>query len=258
MGVVALRESSCSTVSSTDAAPQFSSRWATDLVPGIGSMTGDRCSSHARATWDGVAPTVAATASTGPPGRASPPDAIGNQGMKPIERASQCGQHVLRRAVAEVVQVLHAHDGDDRARGLQFRHGDLGEADVADLPFGDQLGEEAELVLGRDLRVDAVELEQVDALESEAPEAHLALLAEVLGSSHRQPLTRTLPCETRLGGDDQPVGIGVEGLEDDRLAHLGPVRVGGVDEVDPEVDCPSDHGHAPGPVGRFAPHARAR
>jgi hypothetical protein len=44
-----------SPVSRSAAAARFSSRCATDEVPGIGSITGERASSQARATWAGVA-----------------------------------------------------------------------------------------------------------------------------------------------------------------------------------------------------------
>ena len=44
------RAANCSSVSSTCAAPTFSSRCATRPVPGIGSMTGERRSSQASAS----------------------------------------------------------------------------------------------------------------------------------------------------------------------------------------------------------------
>src|SRR4029077_11615486 len=42
-------------------AARFSRRWATDDVPGINRMLGERCSSHASATCLGVDPSRAAT-----------------------------------------------------------------------------------------------------------------------------------------------------------------------------------------------------
>ena len=79
--------SSFSTVSRSSrsvAARRFSSRCATLDVPGIGSITDDRCSSHASATAGAVTPNRWAASATGPPGSASRPDAIGNQGRKPM------------------------------------------------------------------------------------------------------------------------------------------------------------------------------
>jgi hypothetical protein len=52
----------------------------------------------------------------------------------------------------------------DFLRGPQLLHGDLGQADVADLPLVPQALQLAHLVGERHDRVDAVELEQVDAL----------------------------------------------------------------------------------------------
>src|ERR1700679_3961550 len=45
------------------AAAMFSSRWATDDVPGIGTATGERRNNHASATWNGVARSSWAAAS---------------------------------------------------------------------------------------------------------------------------------------------------------------------------------------------------
>ena len=66
----------------------FSSKWAIDDVPGIGSITGERCSSQASAIWDGVASWAAATRSSRPPGLARSPVASGNHGMKPMPARS--------------------------------------------------------------------------------------------------------------------------------------------------------------------------
>ncbi len=58
-------------------------------VPGIGMITGLRCSSHATAIWLGVAPCALAIASSAEPSRVNSPAASGNQGMKPMPWASQ-------------------------------------------------------------------------------------------------------------------------------------------------------------------------
>jgi len=76
-------------VNATSAARMFSSKWSTLDVPGIGTMTGERRSSQASASWAGVAPCARAAASSGPPGRASCPVAIGYQGMNAMSLASQ-------------------------------------------------------------------------------------------------------------------------------------------------------------------------
>src|ERR1044071_2824749 len=63
-------------------AATFSSRCATFDVPGIGSMTGLRLSTHASAIWLGVAPWDAAMASRIEPLSARRPAASGNQDRK--------------------------------------------------------------------------------------------------------------------------------------------------------------------------------
>ena len=75
-------------MSSICAAAKFSSRCSIEDVPGIGSITGERASSHASAICAGVASCSRAIRSSGPPDSASLPVASGNQGMKPIRASS--------------------------------------------------------------------------------------------------------------------------------------------------------------------------
>src|SRR6266849_4451820 len=86
-----MRSSSCHLFASifNSAAATFSSRCSTLEVPGIGSMTGDRASSHARATWEGVAFHRAAIRLIGLLEPETRPAASGNHGIKPIFSLSQ-------------------------------------------------------------------------------------------------------------------------------------------------------------------------
>src|SRR5204862_7039392 len=110
------------------AAAMFSSRCGTEPVPGIGSMTGALCKSHARVTCDGVAPSFFATAFTFAL-RSDAPAASGYQGRKAMPRRSHA-QYILGAAVAEVVAVLNRDDGHDLARLLELVHRHVGQADV--------------------------------------------------------------------------------------------------------------------------------
>ena len=91
-------------VSSTDAAPTFSSRWRTCDVPGIGSITGERCSSHASASCDRPIP-AAAIRSTVRPAR-SARRAEREPGDEPIPRPCR-GRARPRTRGRKVVAVLH-------------------------------------------------------------------------------------------------------------------------------------------------------
>ena len=188
------------------AAAQFSSRWSTDDVPGMGSITGERRSSQARHTWETVAPSCWATWSSGPPGRDSFPLASGNHGMKPIRCSLAVVDDVVGAAVGDVVLVLHADHRHDPPGRLDLGHAHLGQPDLGHLALVAQLLQEPELVVGRHLGVDPVQLEQIDALDPEAAEAALALLAQVLGAAALDPLHRARTGEPGLGGDLQVAG----------------------------------------------------
>jgi hypothetical protein len=175
---MAFSSTNCSSVSSMAAPAMLSSRWLTFEVPGIGSMTGERLSSQARASCDGVAPQPgkgqlrrcrAALGGQLCQRAAGACQCTGGQREPPDERDAIAGRVVeqgLGGAVGEVEHVLHGDDRGDFLRGPQLLHGDLGQADVADLPLVPQALQLAHLVGERDGRVDAVELEQVDALQA--------------------------------------------------------------------------------------------
>jgi len=83
---------------------------------------------------------------------------------------------------------------------------------------------------------DAWNRQDVDAIDSETLERALAGLAQVLGAPIGRPLARAGARQPTLGGDRQVVGIGVQRLGDQLLAHVGPVGVGGVNQVDAQLD----------------------
>ena len=128
---------------------------------------------------------------------------------------------------------------------------------MADLALLPEVVEHTELVLQRHRRVDPVELEEVDALETEPTQAELGLLPQVRGTSERHPLAGAGPDESRLRRDHEPVGIRVERLADQLLVHVRPVRVGRVDEVDPELDGAAQDTDRLVVVARRAPDTRA-
>jgi len=78
-----------SSSSTTSFAAQFSSKWATLDVPGIGNMTGERFNSHASDNCPTVTSFFVANVSSGPPRRARLPAATGYHGMKPMPSCSQ-------------------------------------------------------------------------------------------------------------------------------------------------------------------------
>ena len=115
--------------------------------------------------------------------------------------------------------------------------------------------------------VDPVQLEEVDPLDAEAAQRQLDALPQVARAADRRPHVRALRVQPGLGRDHDVVGVGVQRLARCRSsATHGPVGVGGVEEVDAELDGPPQHRTAvagssggpqmPSPVMRMAPKPR--
>ena len=108
-----------------------------------------------------------------------------------------------------------------------------------------------------DLRVDPVQLQQVDALDAEVAQVQLDLLAQELGAPDGHPLPRTLPGEADLGGDDEVVRVRVQRLADQRVGDVRAVGVGGVDERDAQFDGAPQHADRLRRIVRVAPDTLA-
>ena len=163
----------------------------------------------------------------------------------------------MRLAVHEVVQVLNSDDVGDLTRLLDLVDAHLGKPERRDLPLvlhGLQL---ADLVGQWYLPVDAMQLQQVDAIDAEAAQAHLDLLAQVRRASDHMPLARAGTHEAGLRRDEHLLRVRVQRLAQDLLAHVRTVRISGVDEVDAELDRAPHDANALVAVGRLAPDARA-
>lgn len=131
---------------------------------------------------------------------------------------------------------------------------DLGQADVADLALVLQGQQLADLVLEREVLVDAVQLEQVDGVHAQPAQAQLAFLPQITGVAQRDPDVRPGAQQARLGRDHQAV-VGMQRLVDDLLGEVRAVGVRGVDEIHPELDGAAQHPDAFVAVVGRAPHA---
>src|SRR5207302_2768782 len=99
-----------------------------------------------------------------------------------------------------------------------------GEAAVADLARSLHVRPRAELVLERDLRLDAVQLLEIDGLHVEPAQAHLHALTQVLGTTDGMPFARAGPREPALGRD-RDAGIKVKRLAEQILGDERPVGI---------------------------------
>jgi len=130
---------------------------------------------------------------------------------------------------------------------------DVSEIPMADLALALQLRQGTERLFDRHVRIDPVELEQVDAFAAKPAQATLGAFAQPFGASVDRPLIRTRSHEPGLGRNDDLAGVGGKSLPDDLFADVWPIGVGRVDEVDPALDHVAHQPHRSGPVGGRAP-----
>jgi hypothetical protein len=131
---------------------------------------------------------------------------------------------------------------------------DVRDADVTDLARLLRLDEEPQRLRERDRGIGAVELVEVDPLDAQAPQAALERGAQMVAAAVGVPLPRAAAREAALGRDNNAV-VGRQRLRDQLLADVRTIGIGGVDEVDTELDGAAQKGDGAGGVGRRAPHA---
>ncbi len=118
----------------------------------------------------------------------------------------------------------------DAPRGLNLSDTHFGEADLTNLALVTQRLQETELLIGIDVRVDSVELEEVDLFDAETAKTPFALLTQVLGPTALFPPPGPRPHESRLGGDGQVLWVGIQRLANELLGDVRPIGVGGVNQ----------------------------
>ena len=156
---------------------------------------------------------------------------------------------VLDAALEQRVLALHAGDRVHRSGAAQVGRQRLGEADEPDLPLLDQLRERADGLLDRRLGVDAVLLVEVDGLDAEAAQARLTRLAHVLGAAvDARRAAVGVGHEPELGREHDLVAAVADGAAHELLVVPGAVDVGGVEQVDAEVERAVDRRDAVGLV----------
>src|SRR6266536_3355709 len=156
-GVRWLRRSSWSSLSSTMSAAVFSSTRATRRVPGIGAMSSPWASSQARAICAGVAPVVLGDVLGG--ADLAGQKAVAERGVRDeadTEAAQQREQFGLGVAGPQRVLGLQRGERVDGVGAADRVRAGLGQADVAHLALGDQVGQGADGLLDGRVRVDPV------------------------------------------------------------------------------------------------------
>ena len=80
---------------------------------------------------------------------------------------------------------------------------------------------------------------------------------QMLRASVLDPFVRSGPLKAGFGRDQEIGRIGMQRLGDQTLANYGTVGVGGVDEIDSQLDRASQDCDCLGMIGRFSPDAIA-
>lgn len=121
---------------------------------------------------------------------------------------------------------------------------------MADLAGLDQLGQGADALLDRHVRVDAVQVVEVDVVGAQVAQGAVGRAADVLGG-------RVVPDEGAvvgeldpgLGGHDGRLAAAGQSLAEELLVAEGAVALGGVEEGDAQLQGAVDGGERFGLVG---------
>ena len=110
-------------------------------------------------------------------------------------------------------------------------------ADIADLPLANEIVECPECLLDRGVRIEPVDLVEIDRVDAKPAQARLARLHDMLAREPAHCLTFAHR-PVRLGGDDNFVEVRhrAQRSSGHLLAHAEGVHVGGVEEVDAAIE----------------------
>jgi hypothetical protein len=121
---------------------------------------------------------------------------------------------------------------------------------VADFALGDQLGQRADGVLDRRAGVHAMLVAQVDMVGAQPPQRALDCDPDVGRAAVEDPgAAAHVGDAAELGGQHHLAAMPLDGAADELLVGERPVRLGGVDEGDPELQRPTEGADGLGVVG---------
>ncbi len=148
---------------------------------------------------------------------------------------------------------------------LDLRQGDRRDADAGDLALVAQRHHLGQLVLERHRRHalgqvvvgHPAQVDRAEPLDPERAEVVLDTGPQVGGGLGGHPAALGVADGADLGDQHQVVGVGVQGLADQRVRDVGTVVLGGVDVVHAELDRPPEHGDRGVVVARRPEDARA-
>jgi len=102
-----------------------------------------------------------------------------------------------------------------------------------------------------------MQLIQVNAIDTEPLQTALKRLTQMRGSSIVSPHSRTAACPASLSPNHQIFRIGPQRLRNQFFINIGAVRIGGINEVHPELRKPFERPYGFRAVGRRTPDSTA-
>src|ERR1700733_11606566 len=129
---------------------------------------------------------------------------------------------------------------------------------MPDIAFRLQVLQRSELVFDWNIRMDSMQLIQVNSAQAQPAQAYFACGPQMLWISVFDPTVGTRPLETALCGDHQVGRIGVQSLGYNLLTHARTVGVCGIDEIDPQFDNSPQDPDSLNPIRRLTPNSLSR
>ena len=148
----------------------------------------------------------------------------------------------LRFAPQKGVFALHGADGLDGMGPPDGGRAGLGETEVQDLAFPDEVFHRSGHVFHGDLGVHAMLVQQIDVVGTQAPQGTFHGPPDVVGAAVEGRGPAFFDAKTEFGGDDHLVAHRGQRFADPFLTGVGAVDLGRIEEGHTVVICPPDQG----------------
>src|SRR2546423_6800429 len=144
-------------------------------------------------------------------------------------------EDVFGIAVCEVVLILHGGDWHDATRRFDLGNIDFRKANIPDFAFLLEISQRSKLIVGWNLWIDAMQLEQFDTFDTQPSQAHLTFLTQILRPSQWNPSARARSGKASLCGDNKSFWIGMQCLANQFFTNVWSIGIGCVDKIDAEL-----------------------
>ena len=174
-------------------------------------------------------------------GQESPPQRT--VGDKADAQLPQGGEYLgLRFAPQKGVFALHGADGLDGMGPPDGGRAGLGQTEVKDLAFPDEVFHRSGHIFHRDLGVHPMLVEQVDVVGAQAPQGTFHGPPDVIGAAVEGRGLAFFDAKAEFGGNDDLVAHRGQGFADPFLTGVGTIDLGRIEKGHAAVVCPPDQG----------------